>query len=115
MNEYLIELGFIWYVYNTVLGLAGFALFVWWWATVRSASFVYKCVTVLFLAWAVQNFLGGYNRFFYLSGDYDSLHNLLGTPLWQYRTFPSTVVFTTIVVAMLLRVRKTLNEAENKN
>ena len=105
-----IETGFLLYLYNSVLGYFGFSLFAWWWLNVKSASFVFKCVTLIFLFWGIQNSLAAVSRFLFLTGEYESLHSFFNSAWWIYTTLPTTTVFTVIVIAMIFRIRKTLKE-----
>jgi len=105
------DVTFALYLFSAIVGITGFFLFLWWWIKVKQASFVYKCFCFLMLSWAYQNAVAAFSRTLYLIGDRQALLSLFDTLIWKYRILPSCLIITFVIVAMILRIRKTLRES----
>jgi len=104
------------YFITSIICLYGFLLFIWWWRKTGKATEVYKYITVLFFAEFIEKLVFTLLRYAsqYGSESGMELHRQIVTHyLWWTIGIPTAIAFGLIVVAMTLRVRKTLYNIKN--
>jgi hypothetical protein len=94
------------YIWTSLACWYGFALFLWWWYKVKRASKVYAYMTFLLAGIGYATTMAGVSRVYFLTGNYDFVHNLLASHVWEYRLVPMSVILTVIVVRMTLRIKR---------
>jgi len=94
------------YIWTSLACWYGFGLFLWWWIRQKKASKVYVYMTFLLAGIGYATSMAGVSRVFFLGGDYNAVHRLLDSRLWEYRLFPMAIILTVIVVRMTMRIKE---------
>lgn len=93
---------FVQYFIAVLVAVYGSGLFTWWWAKHQKASFVFMCVTMMFVGDIIERSIQLYARYIRLTTctvDFSAT-----SPVWAYKGLVSTLVSFAVVIYMTGRV-----------
>ncbi len=112
MMDIKFDLSIVIYIVTILIDLYGIGLFGWWWIKRRSATLMFKCVTILFIGDAIERAFNIYGRWMilYCPGQYETFARS-----WWYgsRILMASVTTLVVVVYMSIRVIKRMTIVES--
>ncbi len=100
----MVDIAIMLLIFSFLVDLYGAGLFAWWWAKNKGASFIFMCVTFMFIGDGYEKIIQIVGRYIRDNYTYSERFAFGASPWWTYKDIISTCSSLFIVCYLTARV-----------